>query len=226
MRIAKGILAFSSVLSIWTLGSFARADAAPWQSTGESNGIRLFSREVEGTSLVAVRGEGEVDAPPGKVAHVILDCTRTHEWVSRLEECKILRKNSETDYVTYNHFGTPFILKDRDFVANIHIDIDKPKKTLTLNFKSVVDPAMPETDYVRGNIVYSRYVLTEIDGGKRTHFEGEALVDPKGGVPKWIVNMFQKQWPLKTVLSLRKQVAKPDIVTPAFFQDPFGEKSK
>jgi hypothetical protein len=36
-------------------------------------------------------------------------------------------------------------------------------------------------------------------------------VDPRGSVPKFLVNMVQKSWPHKTITSLRKQVAKPDI---------------
>jgi hypothetical protein len=203
----------------------ARAEdaAGEWKPNGESEGIRLFVREIEGTPLVAVRGEAEIDAPPGRIAHVILDCSRTHEWVDNLEECRWLRKVSETEYVTYNHFGTPFVMKDRDFVTRILIDVDAAKKTLALNFKAVEDPAMPETRYVRGEVVFSRYVLTALGDGSRTRLTGEVLADPKGTVPKWIVNIFQRKWPLKTLKSLRRQVAKKDIVTPAFFLDPFAK---
>jgi hypothetical protein len=35
--------------------------------------------------------------------------------------------------------------------------------------------------------------------------------DPKGSMPKWLVNMFQKSWAHNTIMRLRAQVAKPDI---------------
>jgi hypothetical protein len=37
------------------------------------------------------------------------------------------------------------------------------------------------------------------------------LCDPKGSVAKWMVNLFQKSWPHKTITALRQQVKKPDI---------------
>ena len=51
------------------------------------------------------------------------------------------------------------------------------------------------------------------DGSKTkgTLVVAEVEVDPRGSVPKFIVNMVQKSWPHTTLMSLRKQVAKPDI---------------
>jgi hypothetical protein len=54
-------------------------------------------------------------------------------------------------------------------------------------------------------------VLTPIDGGKKTHIDAQILADPKGAVPKFLVNLFQKDWPLKTLRALRAQAKKKDI---------------
>jgi hypothetical protein len=39
----------------------------------------------------------------------------------------------------------------------------------------------------------------------------EVMVDPRGSVPTFLVNMVQRSWPFQTLTALRKQVAKPDI---------------
>jgi hypothetical protein len=77
--------------------------------------------------------------------------------------------------------------------------------------KSTTDPLAPPTDYVRGEIMQSYFILTSLEHGTKTHISVEVHADPKGSVAKWIVNMFQKSWPHNTISRLRAQVAKPDI---------------
>ena len=85
------------------------------------------------------------------------------------------------------------------------------------------DSGAPKTDYVRGEFTYGTFTLTSIEGGKKTRVLAEVLADPKGSVAKWIVNLFQKDWPHKTIESLRKQVAKPDIKDQARLKDMLAQ---
>jgi hypothetical protein len=96
-------------------------------------------------------------------------------------------------------------------VFNAKLEFDGKQKRVALNYHSVSDPAAPKTDYIRGHFAYGTFTLTSVDGGKKTRVLCEVLCDPKGSVAKWIVNLFQKSWPHNTIVSLRKQVAKPDI---------------
>ena len=50
------------------------------------------------------------------------------------------------------------------------------------------------------------------------------MADPRGSVAKWIVNLVQKDWPHKTIASLRRQVAKPDIKDQARLKQLLSEK--
>src|SRR5206468_13112438 len=114
-------------------------------------------------------------------------------------------------WVEYDHFNTPFIIKDRDFVIHCKMSVDPAKQGIVVAMKSVVDPSIPPTRYVRGELIDSEYVMKPIEGGKKTWFEGEIQVDPKGSVPKWLVNWTQSSWPIDTIEALRKQAKKPDI---------------
>ena len=196
--------------------ALASADAAapkdaPWEKFDEDDGIAVFRREVAGSPIIALRGEGVVDAPILRVASVLVDSARAPQWVDKLAEVKVVRKLNDDEYIHWNHISTPVILKDRDFVFNIKLELDPPNKKVSLNYHSVYDSGAPKTDYVRGEFKYGTFTLTSIEGGKKTRVLAEVLADPKGSVAKWIVNLFQKDWPHKTIASLRKQVAKADI---------------
>jgi hypothetical protein len=185
----------------------------------EEDGIKMYRHDVAGSSIVALRGEGFVAAPITRVASVLVDRKRSTEWIDRLVKTKLLRELSDTESVEWDHIKTPTPLKDRDFVFKTTIATDPAQKKVVFSYHSVTDPLAPETDdYVRGSFKNGKFELTMAsrknkDGSitRGTIVNAEVEVDPRGSVPKFIVNMVQKSWPHQTLVALRKQVAKPDI---------------
>jgi START domain-containing protein len=213
-RMRKRVFALATVAMLRTAG-LAAANAptdSAWQKLVEEDGIAVFGREVAGASLLAMRGEGVVDAPLLRVASVLIDTSRAHEWVDSVAETRTLRKVSDSEYVQWNHVATPWVLKDRDFVFTTKLELSPKVQQVALNYHSVSDPAAPKTDYVRGQFIYGKFVLASIDGGRKTRVLAELLCDPKGSVAKWMVNLVQKDWPHSTIVRLRRQVAKPNVV--------------
>lgn len=212
-----------ALLFALTLSGFARAEGpssdAKWEQFDEADGIRMFRRDVPGSSVVALRGEGFISAPIARVASVLVDRKRSTEWIDRLVKTKVIRHISETEAVNWNHIRTPSPLKDRDFVFKTLITTNPAKKQVVFSYHSVTDSLAPEYDaYVRGSFQSGKFELTMVertnkDGAKTrgTNVVAEVLVDPRGSVPSFLVNMVQKSWPHKTLMALRKQVAKPDI---------------
>jgi hypothetical protein len=196
----------------------ARRDAAqprpresPWVETSSGGGIITFKREVPGSPIIALLGEGIVNAPIVRVASVLLDYTRATEWIDSLEEVRVVRMLGPLEFIEYDHVGTPpVIMKDRDFVCRGKLALDLQEQSLVMSIEPATDPLLPPTRYIRGAL-RGYWKLKAMDGGQRTFVVAEMHGDPKGGVPKWLVNLFQKGWARNTIESLREQVAKPDI---------------
>lgn len=212
----------AALLTTFALSGLAHADtpsAPKWEMFDEEDGIRMYRRDVPGSSIVALRGEGFVEAPIARVASVLADRKRSVEWIDRLVKTKVLRQISETESINWNHIKTPTPLKDRDFVFKSVITTNPALKKVLFSYYSVKDSLAPETDdYVRGSFKAGKFELTMAtrtnkDGSKTrgTIVNAEVEVDPAGSVPTFIVNMVQKSWPHKTLTALRKQVAKADI---------------
>jgi hypothetical protein len=199
--------------------AYADSPSSKWEMFDEEDGIKMYRHDVAGSSIVALRGEGFVAAPITRVASVLVDRKRSTEWIDRLVKTKLLRELSDTESVEWDHIKTPTPLKDRDFVFKTTIATDPAQKKVVFSYHSVTDPLAPETDdYVRGSFKNGKFELTMAsrknkDGSitRGTIVNAEVEVDPRGSVPKFIVNMVQKSWPHQTLVALRKQVAKPDI---------------
>jgi hypothetical protein len=200
-----GIFAAVSILSLPAPPSLS------WEKVRETDGITVYRSHVPGSAVLAFKGDGRVDVPLLKVAHVIIDPARGPEWVDSLTESRVIRQISELEFLEYDHFAMPFIIKDRDFVSHVTIEPDAAAQEIAVSFISVEDSAAPpQKRYVRGDLVYSVFHL-RAEGPDATRVEAEIVCDPKGSLPKWLVNFFQKSWPVKTLQALRRQAARPDV---------------
>jgi len=165
------------------------SEAASWDLVKHEQDLVIYETKVPGSDVVAFKGRGVIHQPVIKVAAVLLDGQHAREWVGHLEESHTVRRISPTEYIQYNHIGTPFVMKDRDFVVRITIDLLPEKRAVHVHYQSTADPLAPHTDYVRGEIIDSDFLLTALEPKTTMVLEATMHADPKGTVPKWIVNL-------------------------------------
>ena len=109
------------------------------------------------------------------------------------------------------------VVRNLEFVTHVTMSVDAAQKIAVIRSEPIDDPSVasrPKT--VRGEI-RGYYELKSIDDGKRTLLTIELHSDPKGRIPAWIVNLFQKDWARETISGIRKQAAKSDLKPPAAF---------
>jgi hypothetical protein len=195
-----------------------QSHASEWYSVDNTtDGIQILRKEVSGDGLIAFRGIGVVAAPLPLVATVIFDTDRRLEWIEGLIESRIIRWEDKDFFIEYDHIDMPLFFKDRDFVSKIKMSFDRSKKELVFHYQPSDDPAAPHTDYLRGELLNTTFILSSIDNDTKTRVDAQFLCDPKGWIPTWLVNFFVKDWPKTTFRNLRKEVLKSDLsVDPRF----------
>jgi hypothetical protein len=183
-----------------------KPDKFDWKEINDKDGIKVYRKGVEGSKIVAFRGVGIVDASPLKVLYVIGENEHRGEWVDRLYISEVLEQVSQSEFVLYAAYKLP-LFSNRDYVYRGKA-FSRPDGSVVVNIKSEEHPKAPKTVGVRAWLNRCVYLLTPIDGGKKTQIDVEVHTDPKGSMPTWIVNLVQKSWPLKTLSGIRKQVTK------------------
>jgi hypothetical protein len=183
------------------------AFAEGWEEIYTEEGVTVSSMDVEGSKLVAFRGDTVMDAPTTKVLYVLMDNEHRLEWVGRLYENRVLETSGKYEYVLYQAFDLPALFMSRDYVYR-GLVTEEDNGIINLKMTSIEHADAPETVGVRAQLVNSHYRLTPTDDGK-TRVEVEIQTDPKGWMPAWLVNLVQKSWPLDTLNGLRGQLDKP-----------------
>jgi hypothetical protein len=183
-----------------------------WELMRDENGIRSYKRIVPGSPLLAFRGEAAVDAPIGRVMSVLFDADRVGEWIPRMLESRVYRWIKEpVEYIQYTHFDAPWPVTDRIFLSHVTVEVE-PETQRTVILYGDSDDEVPTEELVRGYNGGSYYILEPIDGGRGTWIIGVGTADPKGIIPDWLINWIGTSWPYDTLVHLRRQVARDDIL--------------
>lgn len=213
MRIHSSSWAFSFLILLSPAAFADPFPATPWELVSESEGVKTYRKEVPGSSIVAFKGEGDIDASIAVICGVVDDIAREKEWMSDLKTSSIVQKISENERIEYNESFVPWPFQNRDFVINAKASFKKtPAPLFRVVMKSVELESVPKkSGIVRGQLHDSVFEVLSIDGGKRSHLTVEIFADPMGNIPNWAVNLVQKSWPRDTIEGIRAQVKKGDI---------------
>jgi hypothetical protein len=214
-RWGRGIAWLLIVLVVLLAGPGNASEWRPVLTTPD--GIEIFNRDATAAGLIEFRGVGVIQAPLPVVASVIFDTDRRKEWIKGLEGSRILRWEGADAFIEYDHIDMPIFFSDREFVSKVRMRSDPSRREVVFQFQPADDPSAPNTGYLRGEMLNMTFLLTSIDQDRSTRVDAEVLCDPKGWIPKWLVNFFLRDWPKTTFRNLRKEVLKPGIpVDPRF----------
>ena len=202
------------------------AFAGDWEQINDEAGVKVSKMSVEGSPLVAFKGETTFEQPIRRVLHVLLDNEHREEWVGRLYTNHIVERTTDFDYVLYQAFELPAIFSDRDYVYHGVCTEDAETGVVTLAMQSIEHEKAPETVGVRAELLNSKYVLTPSEDGSSTHVVVEIHTDPKGMMPNWLTNMIQKDWPVDTLNGIRGQFGKDHMGEHALPLDAEREAAK
>lgn len=185
-----------------------------WDPYYTEAGIQVSRKEIAGCPLIAFRGSGTIPDPIGKVLSVVLDTRRETEWVDGLLESRVVRSVSASEDYEYNRIASGFFLiKEREVVAHNVLTFDRNNRRAIVDSSSVDLPGVPQKDgAVRAWLEHSALIMEAEDGGRKTSLAIEALVDPRGNIPKWLVNLFQRKFPVQTIRKIHAQAQRPDVI--------------
>ena len=146
-----------------------------------------------------------------RIAYVLDDTESKKEWVSRLKEETRLEENSSSyRSIAYQHYNLSWPVSDRDYVIESKWSVMKDKKlpTMILSIKSIVLDSVPEIEgRVRGQLYRLVYKLEKLESNQ-TRVTVEIMVNPKGLLPNFMINLIQKDWPITTLRQLNAQALK------------------
>ncbi len=168
--------------------------------------IKAWDRRDDDKKYRSFKLDLIIDAPLETVARAYCDIEYYQRWFWEVQEGKILKKVSDTEFYYYVVHRAPVGLPPRDVIIHAKIEPWTKARGYAL-FKLDAKPEYlpPREGHVRMQAEDMVIKWTpQPDGTTREEVEG--YIDPGGKIPAWAINAVQRQAPYYTVLGLQRVV--------------------
>ena len=182
-------------------------DDPSWHLESSSDGITIYSSSVPGIRVVPFKATMKIPGTIEEVSMVLEDLPRRKEWIKNFGRSVLLERANDYDQTEYLHVAVPWPGHDRSALIRVRISVSEDLARATIAGVSVDShPADTLPVLVRSKIYASTFQMTQV--GNHVEVVTLIFVDPRGSIPKWIVNFFTRRVAHGTLVGLRRQVAK------------------
>lgn len=183
-----------------------------WEQIADSDGITVYQKTGD-SPVISLRGETTIPAHLSDIFEIMKNNATAHEWIPMVKERRDLKQISDKERIEFTHIEMPWPMSDRYFINKAQADY-MPNGKLRIFVQSIETPdeAWLEHDKVLGVMHYSEFILTPLGG--KTHMVIEVNSDPKGLIPKFLVNAAQRSWPRKFFTGLTDMLRKTSKISP------------
>lgn len=204
-------------LLLFTLGGlnlFAEVDLDAYQKGWVKDriiqGYTLYTRDEKNSDIVGIRIEGVLKAEIASILANLRQVEGSEDWTPALLKKKTIKNISDLEAVTYSLNHMPWPLWNRELILHNQLHLDRERKLLYVISKSVHDdfPHYPrKKETVMADLRYSNVGFRPV-GADKTFVQLTAFVDPKGGIPSWMINFYQKKWPIKYLKKIERRASR------------------
>jgi hypothetical protein len=198
--------------------SFKTDDTSDWTLQKNENGIKVYTKAVEGTGIKEVRVVNKVKSSLSGMVALLLDSRNYTNWIYECTVSRPLKVVSEIEMYNYQVTDFPWPVSDRDLICNFKITQDPVTKIVSF-IKTGIPEYIPEKDsYVRIKNFLSSYKLTPLSDDS-VKVELEMRVDPGGGIPTWLINANIVMAPYKSTVTMLDQIPKYQSASYSFIKE-------
>eukprot|EP00039_Didymoeca_costata_P019386 m.337338 g.337338 ORF g.337338 m.337338 type:complete len:310 (+) comp18103_c0_seq1:145-1074(+) len=162
------------------------SESEEFQKIHDKKGIQVFVKAITGTSVKMIKTVTTLSFPKEIVTDVLMDEEFRPEWDTLMLEAKSVYKVSDTCTIDYYSSKTPGPLKNRDIVT-LRTWRETDDELLCVN-KSVEIPTLTPTKKFIRMISYTTGHRLETIDTESCHYTYVSHFDPKGDIPKILVN--------------------------------------
>ncbi len=185
----------------------ALAATTEWELDKEEEDIQLkiYTREIEGSSLKEFKGEMLVETKLSTLVALLLDDKAAPQWMHQCEKFEVLEHANEQEAIVYFVNGAPWPVSDRDAV--VASEVTQDPETLVVTFKlAALNDYLPENDdYVRIPRMKGFWSFTPMAEGK-VLVRYQIHAEPGGSLPAWLANTVVVDTPYNTMSNMLKML--------------------
>ena len=173
-----------------------------WIKFHEEDGVSLYRAPEKKNGLIPFKAEATFRGTKEDYLKILLSFSQKNQWAPKLKKAKVHRRPAPNQFIFSEYYETPWPATDREFLLRGRIDFPS-EKVILLKAENERDLSYAKADHIICDVKILNLELREV-GESQTKITFEFYGDMKGWMPIWLINLIQKRWPLRFLLSLEE----------------------
>jgi len=197
------------LLLVLTLSSFTKIEVDDWLLERERKGIKVFTKKSRWGRLRDSKAEMLLtDAKIDQLVGFLCNFDNYPNWVPRCREAKVIARISDSEFIAYMVFKSPWPVADRDCVLRVRLQRDPATGTVIINETSEPKYVTRRSNIIRIEQMFSIWrIVPQKDGLMVTN---ENSTNPGGTLPDWLVNTQSVDNPYDIFTTIQKAIPSSD----------------
>jgi len=204
---SASVMAITLLMILGPAAVTSGQEPGAWKQVKEYEGIIGYARPNPRCRIDEIKAVGTIDAPIAVVEAVIRDVPNNKDFMFMCKETAFLdlpeMKNTPDKYATYALMDMPFPVSDREAVACVSWTVDMTTGTLYAAGQNLNTSFRQQKGVIRIPLVEVLYTLTP-RGPDKTEVTYQAMSDPGGGLPAFLVSILSHDLGVKTIAGIRR----------------------
>lgn len=174
-----------------------------WTLKKDKDGIKVYTGKLADSKFNAIKVTCQLNGTMSSLASILLQPELQPEWVIATKTSKLVKRLAKNHLYYYNIASLPWPIENRDMVIELLIQQDSITKKMMI-YASAIDKIMPVIDGLQ-RIPFSQAIweVTPI-AANQIQVDYVLKINPGGGIPPWVVNMFIAKAPYESFHNLSK----------------------
>jgi hypothetical protein len=173
-----------------------------WELRRDEDGIKVYSRRVDGSKMIELRLLTQYNATSQQLLNTLLNITDYSNWIYGNKKAGIIKKVNDHDIIYFTEAHLPWPIQDRDLVTELTINAATQTAPLTVQCKSIQGILPPKPHFIRVPYSLATWRIMP-EGSSKINVDYTFSIDPGGSIPGWLINMTIASGPYKSFLKLR-----------------------
>jgi len=183
------------------VGSNSYQTIANWTMEKESDGIKVYTRNYEGTDSKEFKAITTVTLPMKSLEKLIEDVENFPSWQENVSSAKLLKQINSNEQYVYFTTDTPWPVNDRDMIIHTNKIIeDNGAITYTMDCNN--DYIEENDDFIRIKVAKGFWKFTP-EKDNKIEVIYQFYGDPAGSIPNWLINLFIVKGPYITLENIK-----------------------
>ncbi len=174
-----------------------------WNLKKQKDGIAVYTAKLEDSKFKSIRVVCEFQGSLSQLVSILMQPNLQPEWVIATKQANLLKQLSSSRIYYYAEAVLPWPMSNRDMVIDLSMSQHPISKLLTIHANTIDNILPVKEGKQRVPISQATWLVQPLPDNKIS-IDYQIKIDPGGGIPPWMVNLFITKAPFESFKNLSK----------------------